>query len=116
LKDFLTIDELSEYLSIKRSTLYSMVESGELPHYRIGRLIRFERSEVDRWVESNRCGCVNADSEARIILKTANRGNLNIDNIVKKSIAEVKGNRYTPNHGRPDRIKDLRKEVKDGTL
>ena len=34
-KEFLNIDELSEYLSIKKTTLYSMVGNGELPHYKM---------------------------------------------------------------------------------
>jgi excisionase family DNA binding protein len=52
-KGFLTVNEVSEYLSVKPSTLYSMVKNGQLPHYRIGRLIRFKREDVDRWMEGH---------------------------------------------------------------
>ena len=93
-----------------------MVESGELPHYRIGRLIRFKQDDVDRWMEGHRREGINVDKKARGILKAINRPVVDITSIVKKSIAEVKGLKYTPSHGRPDRIKDLRKEVEDGTL
>lgn len=116
MKEFITIDELSEYLRIKKSTLYSMVESGELVHYRIGRLIRFKRSDVDRWMERNKYECVSVDSKAGSVLKAVNKGSLKIDNIIKKSIAEGKRNRYTPNHGRLDQVKGLRKEVENGNL
>jgi len=116
LKEFLTIDELSEYLSIKRSTLYSMVESGEITHYRVGRLIRFKKQDVDVWMEGHRREENSADKKAKVILKAINRPFAGIDRIVKKTIAEVKGNGYTPHHGRPDQVKGLREEVSDGNL
>ncbi len=53
-KEFLDIRDLSECLSIKKSTLYAMVENGELPHYKIGRLIRFKHNDVDAWMETHR--------------------------------------------------------------
>lgn len=115
MKEFLNIDELSEYLSMKRSTLYSMVESGELPHYRIGRLIRFKQDEVVKWMESHRREGVNLDKKVKGILKGINRPIADINHLVKKSIEEVKGNRYTPHHGRPDQDK-AKKEVEHGTL
>ena len=46
-KDFLTIGEISEYLKLKRSTLYSLVGRKSIPYYRVERLIRFKRMEID---------------------------------------------------------------------
>ena len=37
-KKFLNIDELSQYLGIKKSNLYSRVERKEIPFYRWGRM------------------------------------------------------------------------------
>jgi excisionase family DNA binding protein len=116
MKEFLTIVELSEYLSVKRSTLYAHVESGELPHYRVGRLIRFKRGEVDHWIESRRHEIVDVDSKARTILKARNKGTLDVDKIIKKSIDAANGKDYTLPHGKPDQIEALRKEVKHGSL
>lgn len=53
-KEFFTIEQLSEYLNLKRSTLYLQVEKGQIPHYRIGRLLRFKKGEIDSWIESHR--------------------------------------------------------------
>jgi len=53
-KEFLNIKEVSQYLGIKISTLYFYVENGDIPHYRIGRLIRFKKQEVDQWMEGNK--------------------------------------------------------------
>ena len=55
-KEFLTIQDLSSHLDIKTSTLYLMVEERSIPHYRVGKLIRFKRAEIDAWMEGNRKG------------------------------------------------------------
>lgn len=47
----LTIHELSQYLNIKRSTLYAWVERGFIPHYKMNRLVRFKKEEIDAWLE-----------------------------------------------------------------
>lgn len=47
---WLTIAELSLYLNLKPATLYALVSRAEIPHYRIGRVIRFKRVEVDEWI------------------------------------------------------------------
>ena len=41
---------------------------------------------------------------------------MDIGKVVKKAIEGVNGMGYTALHGKPDRIKGLRKEVEDGTL
>ncbi len=116
MKEFLTINELSEYLSIKRSTLYSMVESSEIAHYRVGRLIRFKKQDIDTWMENHRIEGGNVDKKAKGILRAMNKPVADINSIVKKTIAEAKGNLYTPKHGKPDQVRGLRKRVSDGTL
>ena len=94
MKEFLTINELSEYLSIKTSTLYSMVESGEITHYRVGRLIRFKKQDVDAWMENHRENSVDVDKKAREILRVIKRPGMDVDCLVKKSIDEVKELKY----------------------
>ena len=115
-KEFFDIGELSEILSIKRSTLYAKVEAGELPHYKVGRLIRFKKSDVEEWMGSHRRERIEIDKRAKEILNLATGQRLDINSIVKKSIEEVKNSGYNLPHGKSDRIKGLRKEVKNGTL
>ena len=50
-KLFLTISELSIYLNLKESHLRRLIFLNEIPYFKIGRLIRFKRSEIDAWLE-----------------------------------------------------------------
>jgi excisionase family DNA binding protein len=116
LKEFLTIKELSDYLNIRKSTLYSLVENKEIPFFRFGRLIRFRRGEIDMWIENHREKTIDSEKKAREILTGIKRPRVDINALVKKTIEEVKNRRYNVPHGKSDRIKGLRKEVEDGTL
>jgi excisionase family DNA binding protein len=46
----LTIDELSEYLKIPKSTLYKLLQEGKIPGQKVGRHWRFHRDVIDRWL------------------------------------------------------------------
>jgi excisionase family DNA binding protein len=49
-------EEAAELLSVRISWIYEAVRSGRLPHLRVGRHIRFARSELDEWVRLQRVG------------------------------------------------------------
>lgn len=46
----LTIEELSAYLKISKSTLYKLVREGKIPCQKIGRHWRFSKAAIDRWL------------------------------------------------------------------
>ncbi|MBM3157745.1 MAG: helix-turn-helix domain-containing protein [Chloroflexi bacterium] len=48
----LTIEELSVYLKIPRSTIYKLVREGKIPAQKIGRHWRFRKEAIDRWLET----------------------------------------------------------------
>ena len=50
------IGRLSQYLGIKKSTLYAMIERKEIPYYRIGKLARFRPAEIDEWLLTKKQG------------------------------------------------------------
>jgi len=52
----MTVDDVAEYLRIKASTVYEWAANGKLPGVKVGRLWRFERSEIEKWVRENRQG------------------------------------------------------------
>lgn len=49
----LTLDELSEYLKVSKSTLYKLAQSGRVPGHKVGKHWRFRRETIDRWLDSS---------------------------------------------------------------
>ena len=49
----LTIDELSVYLKIPKSSLYKLVRGGKVPCQKIGRHWRFRKEAIDRWLDES---------------------------------------------------------------
>ena len=47
----LTVDEISVYLKIPRSTIYKLVREGKIPAQKIGRHWRFRKEAIDHWLE-----------------------------------------------------------------
>ncbi len=116
-REFLNIKEVGEFLGIKVSTLYCYVENGTIPHYRVGRLIRFKKREIDQWMEEQRQEVFDVKMKTKKVVRSIKRVvDPNVDRIVKRAVEEVNGKRYNVDHGKPDRIKGLRKEVKHGSL
>ena len=51
----LDVKQLSIYLSTPVSTLYTMVNKNRIPGVvRLGRALRFDRGEIDLWIESRK--------------------------------------------------------------
>ena len=46
----LTIEELSDYLKISRSTLYKLAQEGRVPCQKVGRHWRFRKEAIDQWL------------------------------------------------------------------
>ena len=115
-KEYLDINEVTECLGIKKSTLYFHVENGTIPHYRIGRLIRFKKQEVDQWMAGNKKEAPRPEKEAKKVLKKPGVTDSDIEKIIKKTIDEARGKRYTSDHGKLDQVKGLGKEVSNGSL
>jgi len=52
-KRLLDVKEASEYLGLAESTLYSMVSQRRIPFTKTGRLTKFDREQLDRWIRAN---------------------------------------------------------------
>ena len=48
----LTVDEISDYLKIPKSTIYKLVREGKIPAQKIGRHWRFRKEVIDNWLEN----------------------------------------------------------------
>jgi excisionase family DNA binding protein len=75
------VNELSSYINLKGKTIYCLVNRIDIPHYRIGKLIRFKKEEIDLWLETK---------SVKPLQKQ-----------VDKILADI----YTPVKGRPGRLK-----------
>lgn len=51
--DFLTPKEVMEELAIGKNTLYRLLNSGELPAFRIGKLWRVRKVDLESWTPNN---------------------------------------------------------------
>lgn len=49
----LTAKQVSELLEVKLDTVYDWVHRGRIPYVKLGRLVRFRKTEVFQWVESH---------------------------------------------------------------
>ena len=49
---WLSVDEITEHLGIKRDTVYKWISERQMPGHKIGRLWKFSKLEVDEWVRS----------------------------------------------------------------
>jgi len=50
-KRLLNVKELSEYVSLPKNSIYTMVSLRKLPGVvRLGRALRFEKAAIDAWV------------------------------------------------------------------
>ena len=48
------IDELADYLRLKRQTLYNWLHQGKIAGIKVGGVWRFDRKDVDAWLKTRR--------------------------------------------------------------
>jgi excisionase family DNA binding protein len=51
--EVLTIEELSAYLKIPKSTLYKLVREGSVPCQKVGKHWRFHKEAIDEWLRQH---------------------------------------------------------------
>jgi len=51
---WLSVDEIGDYLGIKRDTVYKSISEKGMPAHKIGRLWKFKKDEVDIWVRDGK--------------------------------------------------------------
>lgn len=70
-KEVLTSDEAARYMGISKSHLYKLTMRQEIPHFKpTGKVVYFNRTEVEQWLQSNRVATVNeAQTQAEAYCK-----------------------------------------------
>ena len=46
-----SVKQAAEYLGISRDTLYRFSREGLIPSYKISRLVKFKKSDLDEWIK-----------------------------------------------------------------
>jgi excisionase family DNA binding protein len=52
ISDVMTIEDLSKYLKISKSTLYKLAQEGSVPGQKVGKHWRFHRDVINQWLAS----------------------------------------------------------------
>jgi len=53
-EDWLGAPGAAEYLGVTLRTIYKLIDQGDLPAYKIGRVFRMRRSDLDDFLERSR--------------------------------------------------------------
>jgi putative molybdopterin biosynthesis protein len=52
LEQSLTVPEVAKMLRMSRQTIYNMVKSGDIPHFRVGNKVRLNRADLDALMQT----------------------------------------------------------------
>lgn len=72
----LTVAAAARYLSLSRHTIYDLVASAKLTHYRVGRSIRFDQDDLDLYLSRCRVEAREPESKPSRVGKWRNYGPL----------------------------------------
>jgi excisionase family DNA binding protein len=50
-QDLIEIREMARKINVPVSWLYSRTRTGEIPHFKIGKYVRFDPEKVMQWIE-----------------------------------------------------------------
>lgn len=50
----MNVDELAEYLGLRKQTVYNWLHQKKISGIKIGKVWRFERNEIEKWLKSHK--------------------------------------------------------------
>ncbi|MCD6539222.1 MAG: helix-turn-helix domain-containing protein [Candidatus Omnitrophica bacterium] len=50
----LSVEELAEYLDLKKQTIYNWLNEGKIVGFKIGKVWRFKKEDIDNWLKECR--------------------------------------------------------------
>ncbi len=61
--EIFTVETLSKYLNVPTKKIYDMTHLKEIPFLKVGRGLRFRKSEIDSWLQESYTPAVNSISK-----------------------------------------------------
>ena len=58
---WLSADDIAAYLGVTKDTVYAWIAEKGMPAHKVGRLWKFQASEVDEWVRSGSAASLGDD-------------------------------------------------------
>ena len=90
-EDFLTTEEVLDYLQVNLRTIYRLIGSGKMPAVRVGRQWRFRKKDIDHWLATHRQAArkvqLNGGARRRILV-------VDDEQAVRELVAKALGESY----------------------
>ncbi len=52
----ISIDEAAEFLKVEKTWIYSQTRQGKIPHFKVGKYVRFRKEELQAWLGRHQRG------------------------------------------------------------
>ena len=52
--EIMTVDQLADYLSIARQTIYGKCSAREIPYFKTGKRVYFMKGEINEWLKAGK--------------------------------------------------------------
>ena len=57
-RPLLSIGQLSQQLGVSVKTLYGWVYLRQIPYVKMGRLVKFDARDIEKWIETKKSRCI----------------------------------------------------------
>lgn len=55
INSLMNVQQTAEYLGVPKSTIYNLSMKATIPHYHLGKSLRFKKDAIDAWLENSGC-------------------------------------------------------------
>jgi excisionase family DNA binding protein len=50
MQEYISVDELSDYIKLSKSTIYKLTASFRIPYIKTGKMLLFRKEAIDEWL------------------------------------------------------------------
>jgi excisionase family DNA binding protein len=63
---WMSVSDCSIYIRVHSNVLYSLIQNKKIPHYRLGKKILLNKTEIQKWLEQNHRIPTNAEIDSLV--------------------------------------------------